>query len=137
MTKTTGGIPAQDFLHDVGPDLLPRLTSQAALECQHQSEPFQEHDGIIVILVDDLLEAGTTRHRQKMNELQARFKFGKHLSLRRQPGGALFNGRRLVQKPDYSFTCSMKDYIRDKMASITIPKGLTSLNQAQRELLRT
>eukprot|EP00971_Amphidinium_carterae_P336306 6472601-Amphidinium_carterae.1 len=130
------GIDPSNMEMDKG-DLMPKMRTEEVNEALRQQQQIKAHDGIIVILVDDLLEGGTDRHRQKITELQKRFKFGKHVSLMKQPGGAMFNGRRLQQRKDYSFQCSMQDYTRDKMDSITIPKGMTDLNQAQREMMRT
>eukprot|EP00971_Amphidinium_carterae_P047989 944939-Amphidinium_carterae.2 len=97
---------------------------------------FQKVKGIVILLVDDMIEAGDETHRQLMSQLQERFRFGKHVSLR-QRGGAMFNGRRIEQHPDYGFSCTMADYIRDKLSTMQTIKGQTALNQGQRSTLKT
>eukprot|EP00971_Amphidinium_carterae_P122379 2423307-Amphidinium_carterae.2 len=67
-------------------------------------------EGLMVVLVDDILEGGGSQHDKCIENLKRRFNLGKHVKLTR-PGGALFNGRRLTQSADYSIHCSMKDYI--------------------------
>ena len=53
--------------------------------------------GIILVEVDDLLEAGGDRHRQKMAELNKRLRFGKAVTLVDHPEGAAYAGRRIMQ----------------------------------------
>eukprot|EP00971_Amphidinium_carterae_P309319 6146843-Amphidinium_carterae.1 len=67
--------------------------------------------GMIVLLIDDVIDGGTDQHRQNMDYLQQRFKFGRYKSIMQTPEGCMFNGRRLRQKSDYTVTCSMEDYI--------------------------
>ncbi|OLQ06599.1 putative E3 ubiquitin-protein ligase HERC1 [Symbiodinium microadriaticum] len=49
--------------------------------------------GIILVEVDDLLEAGGDRHRQKMAELNKRLRFGKAVTLVDHPEGAAYAGK--------------------------------------------
>eukprot|EP00971_Amphidinium_carterae_P137077 2716414-Amphidinium_carterae.1 len=58
-------------------------------------------DGVMAVLVDDILEAGNPRHRSLVAQLRKKFKFGKHETLK-TPDGCIFNGRRIKQAGDFS-----------------------------------
>ena len=58
--------------------------------------------GVIVIEVDDLLEAADEYHREKMDWLEKRLKFGKVVNLMNNPGGTGYAGRRVRQNSDGS-----------------------------------
>eukprot|EP00971_Amphidinium_carterae_P169131 3350546-Amphidinium_carterae.1 len=94
-----------------------------------ESQCFVAVRGIIVVLVDDIIEAGDSEHRKRVAQLRKRFALGQHISLQSR-GGTLFNGRRVEQLPDYSFRVSMKDFIKSRLQAIKIPrerrKDLTS-----------
>ncbi|CAE7937667.1 GIP [Symbiodinium sp. KB8] len=78
--------------------------------------------GIIVIEVDDVLEAGGERHRLKMKALESRFRFGKVTSLMDSESGSGYAGRRLKQRSDYSFTYSMSDYVSNRLKYVEIAR---------------
>ena len=61
--------------------------------------------GIIVIEVDDLLEAGSAEHRAKMKWLETKLKFGKIVELMNAKEGTGYAGRRVRQSPT-SPTCT-------------------------------
>eukprot|EP00971_Amphidinium_carterae_P266178 5279948-Amphidinium_carterae.1 len=141
---------AQHLLHDTGESLVSHIGNDDATATMATQSDVEIHEGLMVLLVDDMLEGGGSKHDECMADLKKRFNLGKHVKLSR-PGGALFNGRRLTQDPrDYSIRCSMKDYIDEKMEQLTIPKKKRQatqkkppkdseipLNAAQCQLLRT
>ena len=78
--------------------------------------------GIVVIEVDDVLEAGGERHRRKMLELESRFRFGKVTSLMDSEAGSGYAGRRLKQSKDYGFTYSMSDYVSNRLRYVDVTR---------------
>ena len=85
-----------------------------------------EHtQGIIVVEIDDLLEAGSDRHRAKMLQLEKRFKFGKITDLMDAGDGSGYAGRRLRQRPDFSFSYSMNDYVANRLRKMTLNRKVT------------
>ncbi|CAE6964999.1 GIP [Symbiodinium sp. CCMP2592] len=81
--------------------------------------------GIIVIEVDDVLEAGGERHREKMKALESRFRFGKVTSLLDTASGSGYAGRRLKQSPDFSFSYSMSDYVSNRLRYVDVTRKFT------------
>eukprot|EP00971_Amphidinium_carterae_P259053 5141091-Amphidinium_carterae.1 len=112
-----------------------------------EQKQFLPMAGLLVLLVDDLLEGGNADHRANIVALKQRFSFGKHKSLQSTPGGVMFNGRRVQQLPDYSVQCTMKDYILEKIDPIALPKqdkkrgqqnkGTEDTQVANKEFLKT
>ena len=66
--------------------------------------PGHPTEGIIVVEVDDILESGNERHRNKMAWLEKKLRFGKIINLREHPEGTGYAGRRIMQGPDGSFS---------------------------------
>eukprot|EP00971_Amphidinium_carterae_P120745 2392302-Amphidinium_carterae.4 len=138
----------QHLMHDTGESLVSHGTRPKVLENKaNVDSDIRAHEGLIVLLVDDILEGGGVVHDECMTKLKQRFNLGKHVKLAR---GALFNGRRLTQNSQGDIKCSMKDYIDDELERLDIPKkkrGDTEkrppkdsdipLNAAQCQLLRT
>ena len=87
------------------------LTPEPTLQKELEFEPVE---GLLLVEVDDLYEGGSERHRSLMQEIQTKFRFGKHTSLM-QPEGGTFDGMRMVQKQDFSFFLSMKDDISQSL----------------------
>eukprot|EP00435_Cladocopium_sp_Y103_P070427 s448_g35.t1 len=77
--------------------------------------------GILVLEVDDMLEAGDEVHRQKMDLLEKRLGFGKVVDLQNtEGGGSGYAGRRLRQLPDFSFEYSMDNYVKNRLQKVNI-----------------
>ncbi|CAE7938278.1 GIP, partial [Symbiodinium necroappetens] len=88
------------------------------LRCLKVRESLKRTQGIIVIEVDDLLEAGGPRHRQLMERLENKVKFGKIQCLREQPEGTSYAGRRVYQDKDWGFRYTMDDYIDQRLKPV-------------------
>ena len=71
--------------------------------------------GIMVIEVDDILEAGDEVHRQKMSWLEQKLRFGKVENLRENKDGSGYAGRRLKQLSNYGFEFHMTDYVNNRL----------------------
>eukprot|EP00971_Amphidinium_carterae_P181130 3593173-Amphidinium_carterae.2 len=112
-------VDAHQIATGEGDRLLPKTT--LSREPTRKSEVHRPNEGLIVLLVDDMLECGGPRHQENMKLLCQQFRIGKHVYLD-QPGGILFNGRRLYQEESGAIRCSMADYIQSKLEPITIPK---------------
>eukprot|EP00435_Cladocopium_sp_Y103_P028601 s1454_g7.t1 len=89
-------------------------------ETKNTKDPWVKTRGILVLEVDDILEAGDETHRQKMSELEARLRFGKVVDLQKAEGGSGYAGRRLRQLPDFSFTFTMNDYVQNRLHEIKV-----------------
>ena len=75
--------------------------------------------GILVLEVDDMLEAGNEVHRQKMQILEQKLRFGKVVQLMdMQSEGSGYAGRRLRQLSDYSFEIDMTDYVQNRLTAV-------------------
>ena len=85
-----------------------------------QEKEFLPTEGRLVLLVDDVLESGGAEHRERMQKLRQRFRFGKYKSLMDE-GGGVFNGRRLRQGKHFGVKADMADYITHKVKEIKIP----------------
>ena len=57
-----------------------------------------------------------------MNELSGKYQFGQDDDLQ-QKSGSTFNGRRLYQHKDLSFSVSMADYIETKLHEAPLDKA--------------
>ena len=64
-------------------------------------------EGMIAIEVDDLFMVGGEFHRKQLEKLKGKFSFGKRVTLKECPEGAMFNGRRIRrrQKESSRLTC--------------------------------
>ncbi|CAJ1446793.1 unnamed protein product, partial [Effrenium voratum] len=78
--------------------------------------------GIIVVEVDDILESGNERHRNKMARLEKKLRFGKVINLREHPEGTGYAGRRIMQGPDGSFQYTMADYIKNRLKYVRVER---------------
>ena len=100
--------------------------------------------GILVLEVDDMLEAGNETHRQKMKILEQKLRFGKIVELMdMQAEGSGYAGRRLRQLPDYSFEIDMTDYVKNRLTAVKISRKVlkkdattTILNEDEESQLR-
>ncbi|CAE7808271.1 GIP, partial [Symbiodinium sp. CCMP2456] len=95
------------------------------LDSKEGDEHPKQTQGIIVIEVDDLLEAGGKRHQTLMRQLEERFKFGKIVRLQDHPEGTSYAGRRIIQDSDYGYRYSMHDYIKHRLKFVTINRKVT------------
>ena len=100
--------------------------------------------GILVLEVDDMLEAGNETHRQKMKILEQKLRFGKIVELMEMKAeGSGYAGRRLRQLPDYSFEIDMSDYVKNRLTAVKISRKVlkkdaatTILNEDEESQLR-
>ena len=97
-------------------------------------ETYQKTKGIIVIEVDDILEAGEADHRKKMEWLESKLRFGKIVNLMEAKEGTGYAGRRVRQLADFSFTYSMDDYVRDRLKFIKLEKKVLKKDAATQKL---
>ena len=79
-------------------------------------------DGIIVLEVDDILEAGNKRHRERMDILEKKLRFGKVVKLQEANAGSGYAGRRLQQLPDFTFEFTMNDYVNNRLQKVNITR---------------
>ncbi|CAE7655781.1 GIP [Symbiodinium sp. CCMP2592] len=93
-------------------------SSTGQLRCLRDRGRLRRTQGIIVVEVDDLLEAGGPRHRQLMERLETKLKFGKIQCLRDQPNGTSYAGRRIHQDRDWGFRYTMDDYIEQRLKPV-------------------
>eukprot|EP00913_Durusdinium_trenchii_P000984 g908.t1 len=77
--------------------------------------------GILVLEVNDALEAGNEVHRQKTQTLEQKLRFGKVVQLMdMQSEGSGYAGRRLRQLSDYSFEIDMTDYVQNRLTAVQV-----------------
>ena len=86
--------------------------------------------GVIVIEVDDILEAGGPRHRKLMQRLESKFKFGKIVDLMKTPEGTGYAGRRLRQLQDYSILYDMQEYVTNRLKFVHLERNTLKKNAA-------
>eukprot|EP00971_Amphidinium_carterae_P122614 2427689-Amphidinium_carterae.1 len=135
-TSTNSGISKRGFSKDESDDLIPlQLTATST------DEAYTPIKGLMIVLTDDVLEAGDADHCRRVMLLRDKFRFGKYVSLQSTPGGGVFNGRRVYQLPTYEIITSMKDYIETKLEEIVIPKSrkrdtTVALTEAERSSFR-
>ena len=60
-----------------------------------------------------------------MLQLEKRFKFGKITDLMEAGDGSGYAGRRLRQRPDFSFSYSMNDYVANRLRKMTLSRKVT------------
>ena len=90
-------------------------------------DPKAATQGIIVIEVDDVLEAGNENHQKKMRWLEEKLKFGKAVELS-QEGGTAYAGRRVRQLKDFSYEYSMDDYTQNRLKPVTLERKVLLKN---------
>ena len=88
-------------------------------EESRQLNKFLETAGRMILLVDDVLESGNEKHREKVAALKQRFRFGKYKKLTDE-GGGIFNGRRIRQGKLGGIKADMADYIHHKLKVIPL-----------------
>ena len=93
--------------------------------------------GVIVIQVDDLLEAGDEEHRRRMSILERIFRFGKIVRLKDVREGTGYSGRRLLQYEDGSIGHSMNDYIVNRMKPVVMRRRVLVKNAPSTPLQET
>ena len=77
--------------------------------------------GLMIIEVDDILEAGDDDHMSKMKVLAEKVRFGKIEELNQPDGkGAGYAGRRIQQWDDFSFSYHMQDYVDNRLKPLTL-----------------
>ena len=92
-------------------------------------------EGVIILEVDDILEAGTAIHQKKMELLEKRLRFGKVVSLTDVQEGTGYAGRRITQsKEDYSFTYTMDDYVANRLQQVVLDRKVLKKDAAQTKL---
>ena len=91
---------------------------------------FCKTEGRIVVLVDDALDSGGTRHQELYLKLRDKYRFGRYVSIK-DPAGGLFNGRRLVQQDDFSIFATMVDYIDRKVKDIPLSRDRSKRHNDQ------
>eukprot|EP00971_Amphidinium_carterae_P336231 6472477-Amphidinium_carterae.1 len=134
-SSTISGINKREFAHDESSDLIPLS------DVTHQNETYLPVKGLLILLTDDVLEAGDTDHCRLVSSLRQKFRFGKYKSLQRTPGGGVFNGRRVIQLPSFEIITSMRDYVETKLEAVNIPKRRKKdsqdvLSEAERSAFR-
>ena len=99
--------------------------------------------GVVVIEVDDVLEAGNAEHQKRMKWLEEKLRFGKAVELRSEQSGTGYAGRRIKQNDDYSYEYSMDDYVQNRLKPVTLERKVlmkdaknVSLNASEEAQMR-
>ena len=79
--------------------------------------------GAIAVEIDDLFSFGSDLHYQKMDLLRQRFVFGKFEMVDESSCGVGFNGRRVRQLADRSFSVDMEKFIGERLDPVSLAKG--------------
>ena len=98
------------------------------------SKPDAPTEGFIVIEVDDLAEAGSERHVEKMKELEKLLKFGKIEELYGNKDGSTYAGRHIQQMSDYSFEHHMDEYIYTRLEPVRLSRKVLKKDASQVKL---
>ena len=104
------------------------------LDSKPDEEEPTKTKGMIVVEVDDLLEAGGPRHRANMKWLEGRLKFGKIVRLKDHPEGTAYAGRRILQLKDGTIQYTMADYIANRLKAIPVNRKVLKKNAEKTEL---
>ena len=114
-------------------------SSTASTSCSSSATttPLKRTRGVIVIQVDDLLEAGDEEHRRRMSILEGIFRFGKIVRLKDVREGTGYSGRRLLQHEDGSIGHSMNDYIVNRMKPVVMQRRVMVKNAPSTPLQET
>ncbi|CAE7305094.1 unnamed protein product, partial [Symbiodinium sp. KB8] len=123
--------------------LLQRLYKHNYHLCPYEScilllpgdKPGDPTEGVIVIEVDDLVEAGSQKHRDKLAVLEKEIRFGKITNLlEASEQESTYAGRTLRQLQDHSFVTHMEEYIYTRLAPITLAKKTLKKDAAETPL---
>ena len=79
--------------------------------------------GAIAVEIDDLFSFGSELHYKQMDLLRQSFVFGKFEMVDESPCGVGFNGRRVRQMPDRSFSIDMEKFIGERLDPVSLAKG--------------
>lgn len=80
--------------------------------------------GAIAIEVDDLFTIGhQEEHHRKMDQLRAKYTFGKYVELQAEKDGCAFNGRRIRQTKEGGFLVDMQKFIEERLHPVALEKG--------------
>ena len=90
--------------------------------------------GLMILEVDDILEAGDNDHRKLMATLEKRLRFGKVVNLQEVEGGSGYAGRRLRQMKDFSFIYSMDDYVTNRLQEVKTTRKVLKKDAANVKL---
>eukprot|EP00434_Breviolum_minutum_P024807 symbB.v1.2.021909.t1/scaffold1920.1/size100294/3 len=88
-------------------------------------------EGMIAIEVDDLFMTGHQVHLQRLELLKKRFVFGKFVTLKECPEGAMFNGRRIRQMEDGEFQIDMQKFVEERLSEV---EDMQAMNEVVRNL---
>ena len=102
-----------------------------------------ETQGVIVVEVDDILEAGNAEHQKRMAWLETKLRFGKTVDLMEEKHGTGYAGRRVRQLADFGYEYSMDDYTQNRLRPVTLERKVllknakeTALNESEEAQLR-
>ena len=85
------------------------------------------NEGVILIEVDDILEAGGKTHRDTIEKFYAKYQCGKRKKLQDLGDeGTRISGIRVKQLADFSFRWHMKEYAAKDMLYIDVPRGFAT-----------
>eukprot|EP00971_Amphidinium_carterae_P350045 6491357-Amphidinium_carterae.1 len=137
MSNANAGLTLEEVMPTETVDQDEKKTSQSSLA----KEVFLGVKGILLLLTDDLLEAGASEHRDAVGKLITTYKTGRRNSLKDR-GGGVFNGRRVCQTAEGGFTVSMHDYVAEKLKPVVVDKTRKGkldqeLNEQERATFRT
>ena len=112
--------------------------------CSHtRQRKGAETQGILVIEIDDVLEAGGEEHAKRMQWLEDRLRFGKAVVLQDEPSATAYAGRRIQQMADFSYVYSMDDYVQGRLKPVSLERKIlikdakkTPLNPSEESQLR-
>jgi hypothetical protein len=95
------------------------------------------NDGVILIEVDDILEAGEKSHRNAMEKFYAKYKCGKMKKLQDLGDeGTRISGIRVKQLKDFSFRWHMNEYAQKDMFLIDVPRGfITNTKEISEDMM--
>ena len=108
---------------------------------KHDAEALTQ--GVVVIEVDDVLEAGNAEHQKRMKWLEEKLRFGKAVELQAEQSGTGYAGRRIKQNKDFSYEYSMDDYVQNRLKPVSLDRKVlvkdaktTSLNASEESQMR-
>ncbi|CAK8990659.1 Integrase catalytic domain-containing protein, partial [Durusdinium trenchii] len=90
-------------------------------------------EGFLVIEVDDIAEAGSARHQELMTKMESMLTFGKVDNLQSSTGSN-YAGRRLRQRPDFSFEADMDEFIYTRLQPIALARRVLKKDSAKVKL---
>eukprot|EP00971_Amphidinium_carterae_P128101 2537560-Amphidinium_carterae.3 len=130
----------KDMFEDMITDQITEKTKELLRKDLSVVETFGEIDGIMILLTDDILCGGNARHDKALTELMSKYKTGRRTDFTKS--GGVFNGRRIRQARDGSFSVDMSDYLKEKVRGLEIPKERkkepeSDATSAEKEAFRT